>query len=1340
MKKFTSMLIGIMLAFSSAAFAAPVTNNAEEAVLSAAGSLVPGENFLTGDTTYETFEDYEAGVRPDYFSADYDADQSLWTVSEDENLGGKSGKNKSFKFLMHDNYPQLYFGVPNSLEVGRKYFLSFDMYADTTSGISNFWLMQSGASSNAVHTGFNSLLGAVSNGEWINFDQTLTSASTKTMYVQMGISAALQKNNYFRVDNVAFVPYYKINYDGVETEYVLFENENEKDLSKILTTYTIKTDNYPTWTGSNAGSQKCIGWSRTQGAATPETIIPLTGDITLYPVWEIASAENAVKYSFDSDEPGIANGTITVNLTAETIDYTSAEILLADENGALTTYTAFGSITFTNGVGSYIVTGNRVFPAEAKRLAVRLIGENLPSVYFWYNIPEEKRLVLDEEPRYSFWALSDLHLNGVDYNHDYWPEMPGNRANAIADVMASDADFAFINGDLICYGDTNYLNVLQTYFDDKLNNSEFNVNNIPFFVISGNHEYYEAKVAKVNNEEVASYYNGQVDYLEENFGDTYSFVKNDGGSETWYAVDNDQVNMVFLQNPEPDESFAISEKQLRFLDNQLYKGEKSNKTNFVIIHRPLTGTIPVSSGGYEYGSPTTAEVMKILAKHPNTIVFSAHTHSDLSQDKVHLTIVNDMTTTASYINDGSLVNTEKWGAGGETHKNFSTGVYLEVYDDKIYVRSRKFAADSQYFGHGAYVINIPDATTEIHDVSMTGEMKDNAVFTAYVNGEIPADDAPYTYEWSVRNEIISTEKTFKLKLKGNYADEHVSLRVYDEDGNFASCISNDPFVGANVTYALTEDSTGSVPPARTWIKNAVMQPEIGTAFPQKEGYFFKGWSTDKNADTPMTEILVTSDIVLYPVFGTVPEFHFDANLAGFMPNSAVTTYAIKNGMLNTTANGGDMYFTWSNSTIDAETYKYMVIKSKYIKGSGDGMFYTTDTSTSWSSDKRIALSTNNIAAENNGMQVKEYNINSLTNFWTGTVTKLRFDVIANDGEVNIDYILFTKKPGIYKADITFDGNKATLSESSVNCSVSEASADGDTISVTLTPAEGYEFNYEIRNVATINGLNVTGAVINSDGSATVEFNPDDIPVTDTIIYIGDTEGTFDKYTVNMGDDFENCTVIAAAYNSNGRLLATGIEKDTNDVDGMLTVYTNKKVGASEVKVFVFGKVLLLNPVIQAKTANGNLFINGDAEDTSNTRAVFSDNAVITIANDSEKGNVWNVTPKKAMDWVYFMQSANYIPGTTYTVNADVKILDIANAEDVTAIFHSNIKYADTSSSDHVISTHHLKPGEWTQISFTFTIPESSTDRSADSFTFYVDPVNNAAVSYQLDNIEYRIVD
>lgn len=1166
------------------------------------------------------------------------------------------------------------------------------------------------------------------NGEYRFFNE---SADLAQLYIAGGTEApTLSDTTPVYIDNVSMIPYYKISYvlNGGAGEY--------PDNYFLGDRYDLSAVTEPT-----RSNHTFLGWSLTNGGAIIDTsyveMVP-GKDVTLYAVWEASNAENAVKYTYTSDKAGVADGEITVTLTEDAVNYTSAEILLADDNGILENYTPFATLTFNSGVGSREVSGNRVFPAEATRLAAKLSGEGLEDIYYWYTIPEERRLVLEDEPRFTFWALSDLHLNGKSYNEDYWPEMPILRANAMADVIATDADFAFINGDLICYGDKNYLDVLQSYFDDKLNNPEYNKNMFPFFTISGNHEYYEASVPKVDNELVASYYNRQVDYLEENYGDEYSFVKNDGGWETWYAVDSENVNMVFLQNPEPDEEFTFCDKQLRFLDNQLYKGEKSNKTNFVIIHRPLANTIPSSDGGYVFGSPTTNEVNKILAKHPNTIVFSAHTHSDLSAENIHFTVVNDMTTKPSHINDGSLVNTHIWGTDGY-YKDMSTGVYLEVYSDKIYVRSRKFTENPKYFGHGAYVIDIPDANTEIFDVSMTGEMKDGAVFTAYVNGEIPADDAPYTYEWSVRNEIISTEKSFVLDAKGYFADEHIALRVYDENGNFASCITEKPFKGVNIKYELG-DATGDVPPARTWIAGTYMQPEIGVAFPKKEGKFFKGWSTKENDTKPMAEILITADTTYYPVFDDVPEFYFDANLSGFTTNGVATDFSITDGIWNIKAEtAGDLYFTWRNSTFDADKYRFMRIKSNYQSGSPDSVYFSTETAAGWAGARGIQLSKGVAKAEADGMTVKEYDLKSINANWTGTITGLRFDALASIGNLYVDYIIFSENAGIYNADVTVISGNASVSAN--NCSVEWFDTKDGVITVVLAPDDGYEFTEEFIENVTINGEKATEAVLGNDGTAKVIFDPKDVPVTNTYANIGDTSGLTDRYTIDIGKAFEECTVIAAAYGENGRLLDTAYIPETNDIDGKMNIFVERALGALSVKVFVFEKGTF-SPISEITEAHGNLIVNGDAEDASKANVVTSENAVVSIVNDSEMGNVWDITPKsEKKDWIYFIYKHNfkYVPGATYEVTFDVKIAGTHLSDDISAIFHPNTRYICEGTTDHIAGTAVLKSGSWNTLTYTFTVDESSTDRSGDQFCFYADPVDDAPVHYLIDNIDLRIV-
>ena len=87
-------------------------------------------------------------------------------------------------------------------------------------------------------------------------------------------------------DDLAFVPYYKITYNEANTvDQVLFADESVKDLTKLATSYTVRTDNYPADKVINGVYSKCIGWSTTEGATEPMTEVALANaDIKLYPV------------------------------------------------------------------------------------------------------------------------------------------------------------------------------------------------------------------------------------------------------------------------------------------------------------------------------------------------------------------------------------------------------------------------------------------------------------------------------------------------------------------------------------------------------------------------------------------------------------------------------------------------------------------------------------------------------------------------------------------------------------------------------------------------------------------------------------------------------------------------------------------------------------------------------------------------------------------------------------------------------------------------------------------------------------------------------------------------
>ena len=157
-----------------------------------------------------------------------------------------------------------------------------------------------------------------------------------------------------------------------------------------------------------------------------------------------------------------------------------------------------------------------------------------------------------------------------------------------------------------------------------------------------------------------------------------------------------------------------------------------------------------------------------------------------------------------------------------------------------------------------------------------------------------------------------------------------------------------------------------------------------------------------------------------------------------------------------------------------------------------------------------------------------------------------------------------------------------------------------------------------------------------------------------------------------------------------------------------------------------------------RAEKGIVIVNGDAEDANNPKAFFgmSGNATVVIEKDDiTNSNVWKVTPASGQVWAYIHQNTLFAPGTTYKVTADVLITGTATNKEASGKLCCNARYKDGGKSDdHVVNQKVIEAGTWTTVSFSFKVSENSTDRSADQFCFYTNPVGNEGVSFKLDNI------
>ncbi|ASA26582.1 metallophosphoesterase [Paenibacillus donghaensis] len=106
---------------------------------------------------------------------------------------------------------------------------------------------------------------------------------------------------------------------------------------------------------------------------------------------------------------------------------------------------------------------------------------------------------------------------------------------------------------------------------------------------------------------------------------------------------------------------------------------------FLFLHQPLKDTVAGSLEAQEwYGVTQDQQLRSILAKFPQTLLFTGHTHWELEVDN---TMFPGHGRTATMFNASSVAYL--W-TNEDKHKTGSQGYYVEVYSDRVVVRGRDF--------------------------------------------------------------------------------------------------------------------------------------------------------------------------------------------------------------------------------------------------------------------------------------------------------------------------------------------------------------------------------------------------------------------------------------------------------------------------------------------------------------------------------------------------------------------------------------------------------------------------------------------------------------------------
>ncbi|MDU5108100.1 metallophosphoesterase [Clostridium sp.] len=261
-------------------------------------------------------------------------------------------------------------------------------------------------------------------------------------------------------------------------------------------------------------------------------------------------------------------------------------------------------------------------------------------------------------PDLAFGVFGDVHEN---INHFQ---------KAIDDFykINPNMDALILNGDNVDQG-------IDEQYDSMNKILEKNKDLLPEIIIKniGNHEFFDYNIETNSKEEVQGFINNYLEFAGEEkvYHDKwikdYHFISlgsEDGNSETMNSV-----------------TAFLSKEQLDWLKEKIAEKYEKGKPIFVFLHQQLE--YPNSKW---VGVQQEEELRNILSEYPEAILFSSHTHRDLSDNSISLdkpfTIVN--TGAVHY----TLVIDEYEERGIRREDEYISGIYVEVTGNTVTIKAR----------------------------------------------------------------------------------------------------------------------------------------------------------------------------------------------------------------------------------------------------------------------------------------------------------------------------------------------------------------------------------------------------------------------------------------------------------------------------------------------------------------------------------------------------------------------------------------------------------------------------------------------------------------------------
>ena len=386
---------------------------------------------------------------------------------------------------------------------------------------------------------------------------------------------------------------------------------------------------------------------------------------------KLEAPEN-VTYTLKNSTDGMADGTLTVRLTA---DSPAKDIVMywANAEGRLSGYTALARFKVTDRETVHEMTANTIIPEGATRLLVYTAsGTALSEECFPVELPEGAAHKGFGKLLKEFQVISDIHLN-TDNSHLY----NQNFEKVLEDIAANSPQSAgiYIVGDMANNGKAEeYANIWTIY--NKVREGK----TLPqIYMAIGNHDFYG------NNA-----YADSVKLFLEN-------AKLSDGShpeKLYFDFWEDGYHYVFLgtdRYPISNVNAYLDKNQLAWLDKTLAENRDLNRPTFVFLHQSLYNTVAGSFEGQGWNGATPDKALRdVLKKYPEVVMFNGHSHWTLDSEGCMHERTEDLPLTIFNTASTAYLWTSYNKVTGEALAG-SQGYYVRIYEKCVAVLGRDFA-------------------------------------------------------------------------------------------------------------------------------------------------------------------------------------------------------------------------------------------------------------------------------------------------------------------------------------------------------------------------------------------------------------------------------------------------------------------------------------------------------------------------------------------------------------------------------------------------------------------------------------------------------------------------